>query len=77
MPSGAEGKTRTGLSERFFNRLPVRRLSTDGQLHLLDREEIRRLRRIQYTVMAIAATFSVLGFLAYYLPIYCYPRPTD
>jgi hypothetical protein len=24
--------------------------------------------------MAIAATFSVLGFLAYYLPIYCYPQ---
>ena len=64
----------TGLSERFFNRLPVRRLSTDGQLHLLDRQEIRRLRLIQNMVMAIAATFSVLGFLAYYLPIYCYPQ---
>src|SRR5262249_20006620 len=64
----------TGLSERFFNRLPVRRLSTDGQLHLLDPQEIRRLRLIQNTVMAIAATFSVFGFLAYYLPIYCYPQ---
>jgi hypothetical protein len=64
----------TGLSERFFNRLPVRRLSTDGQLHLLDRQEIRRLRLIQSTVMAIAATFSVLGFLAYYLPIYWCPQ---
>jgi len=63
-----------GLSDRFFNRLPVRRLSTDGQLHLLDRQEIRRLRLIQNTVMAIAATFSVLGFLAYYLPIYCYAQ---
>jgi hypothetical protein len=63
-----------GLTERFFNRLPVRRLSTDGQLHLLDRQEIRRLRRIQNTVMAIAATFSVLGFLAYYLPVYFYPQ---
>jgi hypothetical protein len=64
----------TGLSERFFNRLPFHRLSTDGQLHLLDPQEIRRLRLIQNTVMAIAATFSVLGFLAYYLPIYCYPQ---
>jgi hypothetical protein len=64
----------TGLAERFFNRLPVRRLSTDGPLHLLDRQEIRRLRLIQHTVMAIAATFSVLGFLAYYLPIYFYPQ---
>src|SRR6516162_7286167 len=63
-----------GLSERFFNRLPVRRLSTDGQLHLLDPQEIRRLRLIQNTVMAIAAAFSVIGFLAYYLPIYCYPQ---
>src|SRR5262245_35673786 len=63
-----------GLYERFFNGLPVRRLSTDGPLHLLDRQEIRRLRLIQNTVMAIAATFSVLGFLAYYLPIYCYPQ---
>ena len=64
----------TGLSARFFNRLPVRRLSTDGQLHLLDRQEIRRLRLIQNMVMAIAATFSVLGFLAYYLPVYWYPQ---
>jgi hypothetical protein len=63
-----------GLSERFFNRLPVRPLSTDDPLHLLDREEIRRLRLIQNTVMTIAATFSVLGFLAYYLPIYYYPH---
>jgi hypothetical protein len=64
----------TGLYARFFNRLPVRRLSTDDQLHLLDRQEVRRLRRIQTTVMAIAATFSVLGFLAYYLPVYWYPQ---
>jgi hypothetical protein len=64
----------TGLSRRFFDRLPVRRLSTDGQLHLLDRQEIRRLRLIQNAVMAVAATFSVLGFLAYYLPIYWYPQ---
>jgi hypothetical protein len=64
----------TGLAERFFNRLPVRRLSTDGPLHLLDGQEIRRLRLIQNSVMAIAATFSVLGFLAYYLPIYFYPQ---
>jgi hypothetical protein len=64
----------TGLYARFFNRLPVRRLCTDGQLHLLDRQEIRRLRLIQHTVMAIAATFSVLGFLAYYLPVYWNPQ---
>src|SRR6478736_6563935 len=63
-----------GVSERFFNRLPVRCLNTVGQLHLLDLQEFRRLRRIQNTVMAIAATFSVLGFLAYYLPVYCYPQ---
>jgi hypothetical protein len=64
----------TGLYARFFNRLPLRRRSTDGQLHLLDRQEIRRLRLIQNTVMAIAATFSVLGLLAYYLPIYYCPQ---
>jgi hypothetical protein len=63
----------TGLYTRFFNRLPMR-LSTDGQLHLLDRQEIRRLRLIQNTVMALAATFSVVGFLGYYLPVYCYPQ---
>ena len=64
MPSGAEGGTMPGLSERFFNRLPVRRLDTDGPLHLLDPQEIRRLRLIQNAVMAVAAAFSVLGFLA-------------
>jgi len=63
-----------GLYARFFNRLPLRPLSTDGQLHLLDAQESRRLRRIQITVIALATAFAVVGVLAYYLPIYACPE---
>lgn len=61
------------LKGRFYNRLPVRRVGADEQLHLLNREESKRLHRVQWGVMLLAATFSVIGFLAYYLPIYRYP----
>lgn len=62
------------LANRFFTRLPVRSAAADGQVHLLSAAESRRLRRLQGGVMALAALLSVLGFLAYYLPIYQYPE---
>jgi hypothetical protein len=60
------------LAGRFYNRLSVRRVGADEQLHILNREESRHLRRIQRGMMLLAATLSVIGFLAYYLTVYRY-----
>ena len=64
----------TRLTGRFFSRLPVRRRGDDGHLHLLSEGERRHVRRIRAVAMLLAALLSVLGFLAYYLPIYAYPH---
>jgi hypothetical protein len=57
----------------FYQKLPARDNGADEQLHLLSASEIRRLRRRQRLVMAGAALLSVIGFLAYYLPVYRFP----
>jgi hypothetical protein len=58
----------------FYQKLPARNIGADEQLHLLNDLEIRRLHQRQRLVMAIAALFSVIGFLTYYLPVYRFPR---
>jgi hypothetical protein len=62
------------LLNRFYQRLPARAASADDCLHLLNDREVAHVRRSQRQVMLIAALLSVLGFLAYYLPIYRYPH---
>jgi hypothetical protein len=62
------------LFNQFYRNLPVRIVSSDEHLHLLNREERRHIRRSQRAVMAIAALLSVAGFLGYYLPIYWSPQ---
>lgn len=62
------------LLNRFYQRLPARAAAADDHLHLLNDKEIEHVRRSQRQVMLIAALLSVLGFLAYYLPIYRYPH---
>jgi hypothetical protein len=57
----------------FYQKLPARDAGADEQQHLLSASEIRRLRRRQRLVMSVAALLSVIGFLAYYLPVYRYP----
>ena len=57
----------------FYQKLPARDASADEQQHLLSASEIRRLRRRQRLVMSVAALLSVIGFLAYYLPVYRFP----
>jgi hypothetical protein len=59
---------------RFYQKLPSRITGADEQLHLLNEEEIRRLRQRQRLVMAIAGLLSVVGFLSYYLPVYLFPH---
>lgn len=58
----------------FFERLPVRPVQSDAQLHLLNPAEIQRLRARHRQALALAAALSVMGFLAYFLPVYSLPE---
>lgn len=61
------------LFRRFFDRLPVRPVASDGHLHLLSPEELRAVRRSHRVAVAAAAGLSVMGFLLYFLPVYSAP----
>src|SRR5688572_1107244 len=58
----------------FYQKLPARNISADGQLHSLNNREINRIRERRRLAMAIAALLSVAGFLSYYLPVYLFPH---
>jgi hypothetical protein len=62
------------LFSQFYDKLPVRSAGADVQIHLLNDREIKDIRRSQSQVMAGATLLSVIGFLAYYLPLYRYPQ---
>lgn len=62
------------LFNLFYKRLPVGCGLVDEHLHLLNKEEIRRIRRSERLLMTAAAGLSLAGFLAYYLPIYKLPH---
>ncbi|MEZ4450122.1 MAG: hypothetical protein R3B09_11650 [Nannocystaceae bacterium] len=62
------------LYRRFFAGLPVRAVAHDEHLHLLGAEEVRRIRDRHRVALALAASLAVLGFLAYYLPLYAWPE---
>lgn len=63
----------SSLYRRFFDRLPVRPVAGDGQLHLLSATEIATIRRRHRQAVAAAAALSVMGFLLYFLPVYLAP----
>jgi hypothetical protein len=60
--------------ERFLVRLPVRRLAPREDGQPLDAEAAGHIRRVQRILIAAAAGLAVLGFLAYYLPVYYAPH---
>ncbi len=62
------------LYNHFYQRLPVRRMSTDSQLDRLNADEIIRVRRIHRISLIAAALLAVVGFLSYYLPIDLFPH---
>jgi hypothetical protein len=62
------------LFHRFYHILPVRAVAHDEHLHLLNEAESRQIRRSQGLLTALAALLSIAGFLAYYLPVYWFPR---
>jgi hypothetical protein len=56
----------------LYQKLRARNIGADDRLHLLNDREIEHIRKRQRLAMAIAAMLSVIGFLAYYLPVYRY-----
>lgn len=62
------------LYRSFLWRLPITKVKTDQYLHLLNSEEIKYLRSRHNISLVIAAIFSVIGFLLYYLPTYWFPQ---
>lgn len=62
------------MYRRFFDRLPVRPIRGDEQLHLLSPEELRNVRRTHVLAVTLAAALSVMGFLLYFLPVYSAPE---
>ena len=60
--------------ERFLRRLPVRRFGRPADVHELDPEAIRHIRRVERLLVTAAAGLAVLGFLAYYVPVYRAPE---
>jgi hypothetical protein len=59
---------------RFLERLPVHPLGARADAHPLDASATRRIQRVQQVLMGAAAVLAVIGFLAYYLPVYWAPR---
>lgn len=61
------------LLRRFFQRLPVRAVETDDELHLLSPEEARVIRARHRLALTLSASIAVFGALCFYLPAYWYP----
>ena len=75
MAPAANGRLATvSVFERFLHRLPVRRFGSREDVSGLDAGSARHLRRVEGTLVAVAAVLAVLGFLAYYLPVYTLPH---
>lgn len=62
------------IFDAFYQSLPVQSVASDEFLHLLNPDEVIYARRSRRKIMLAAAALSVLGFLAYYLPVYWLPH---
>ena len=60
--------------EGFLQRLPVRPFARREDVPGPDAMLARHLRRVERILLAAAAGLAVLGFLAYYLPVYRWPH---
>jgi len=75
-PDGAgrrKGPGPVSVLERFLRRLPVRRFETPEGPLPPDGPAARHIRRVERILVATAAALAVLGFLAYYVPVYRVP----
>ena len=60
--------------ERFLCSLPVRRLDPAAGAARVAAAPARHIRRVEQVLVTTAAGLAVLGFLAYYLPVYRTPH---
>jgi hypothetical protein len=57
----------------FYRLLPVRKVKTDGELYLLNDEEIKAIRRNENIAVWIAAFLGAMGVVLLYVPQYVFP----
>jgi hypothetical protein len=60
------------LYQLFLKNLPAQHRVADANLHLLTDGELNTIYWTQWVSIAAAASFSIIGFLALYLPYYQY-----
>ncbi|TAD92834.1 MAG: hypothetical protein EAY75_01650 [Bacteroidetes bacterium] len=54
----------------FYGRLPLRTVSTDGNIVILDQAEAQRLRRLERWAILVSGVIGALGVLVLFLPKY-------
>lgn len=58
---------------RFFDALPIRAVESDEDLHLLNPQELRLVRRTERWAMLVAVLIELAAYLVIFLPIYEFP----
>ncbi len=58
----------------FYQWLPVRKISTDGELFLLSEAEIKAIRRNETIAVWTAAFLGAMGVVLLYVPQYAFPE---
>lgn len=61
------------LYQKFFEKLPVRSVATDEDLHLLSPEELRLVRKTERWALIAAVLIELAAYVIVFLPIYEFP----
>ncbi len=59
---------------RFFNALPIRSVGANDDVHLLNADELRLIRRTEFWAMAAGVVIELIAYLVIFLPIYEVPE---
>jgi hypothetical protein len=62
------------LYNLYFRLLPVRKISTDNQLFLLNEAEIKAIRQKEKIAIWLAAIIGAMGVIILYVPKYSFPH---
>jgi hypothetical protein len=58
----------------FYSRLPVKKVTTDDQVHLLTEVECKRLDELENKATWVAAFFGAMGVVLLFVPRYLFPH---
>jgi hypothetical protein len=58
----------------FYSRLPVKRVATDGHVHLLSEMESNRLAKLETLATWMAAFLGAMGVVLLFVPRYIFPQ---